>query len=283
MNMRLGVAAGLMLAAASGACTHEVEMSIRNPISARAIDQNKIVKADDDSSDRNGLRPGTIRNEAVLTVANAKRVCFNVLMRSLSPLNLSRVEAKLVVPKQPSVETPQISNEEATSEDLPGKIPETRESGSETYCAYRDSNNNCTSWRTRPTYVTVWVPGTITVHQHRGSVCFPNKGILTSATPQISLELSVPVQGRTGMFGTTESKEEDFTWGFGSGGGGRGGAAAASTEGDEEEAAPAPARAKAAPAPVAEDPADEAPAPPPPPQAKGGKKKRPPAPTAQDD
>jgi hypothetical protein len=197
-------------------CTHASDIEIRNPMTARAVDQNRIVKPHDYIERERGLPPGSVADEAQLLTADAQQVCFAVTLRETDPIDLSRADVRLSAPKLDALTVAQVWPEAPTVRTFNGRIPERHQTGMETVCTAQDQYGNCRGWQTRPIYSMVWVPGPVSVYEARGRMCFQNRGVATPATQQLSLELRLARVGQPGSFGLfgTLSKRVVFRWGF---------------------------------------------------------------------
>ncbi len=203
----------LFAAALAAGCAHEPDVRIRNPLTARAVDPHRIVHPHDWAEQHHGLPPGSMNDEVLMASADPNQICFGLALHELAAIDLSGVDARLTVPNMSPLETPTVQAEPPTYQTFQGLVPETRPTGSETFCANYDRYNNCIRWQTRPTYTTVMVPGPVNVYLTRGMLCFPNGGLLTEATPQITLDLKVPITGQVGLFGRP-NKRQIFGWAF---------------------------------------------------------------------
>lgn len=215
-RMLLGMALAL---SAMGGCAHESDVEIRNPLAAHAVDANRIVKPHDYAENARGLPPGSMADEATLLSMASDQVCFGVTLHELDPIDLRSVEAELSAPKQDGTDDAKVWADQPTLKEYQGLVPEQRETGTETVCSNRDSDGVCQSWQTRPTYATVYVHGPVNVYESRGRLCFPNRGLATPATEQVSLQLVVRRQGggnfmTMGWAGGGGAKKVVFRWGL---------------------------------------------------------------------
>jgi hypothetical protein len=155
------------------------------------------------------------------------QVCFGVSLHELDPIDLRSVEAELSAPKVDATDDAKVWAEQPTFKQYDGLVPEQRETGTETVCSSRDSDGVCQGWQTRPTYATVYVHGPVKVYETRGRLCFPNHGLATPATEQVSLKLVMRREGGAavrvgyGLYGGFGggSKKVVFRWGLSTAGG----------------------------------------------------------------
>ncbi|MFI5289406.1 MAG: hypothetical protein ACHQ17_07145 [Polyangia bacterium] len=203
-------------------CAHESDIEIRNPLAVHAIDANQIVKPHDYAENARGLPPGSMADQAQLVSMAPAQVCFGVSLHELDPIDLRSVEAELSAPKVDATDDAKVWAEQPTFKQYDGLVPEQRETGTETVCSSRDSDGVCQGWQTRPTYATVYVHGPVKVYETRGRLCFPNHGLATPATEQVSLKLVMRREGGAavrvgyGLYGGFGggSKKVVFRWGL---------------------------------------------------------------------
>jgi hypothetical protein len=237
-------------------CIRGSDVHIRNPIASGAIDPNTIVKTHEHTEDTFGLPRASLDDEARLVSADAQTICIALSLHEIDPITLREMDAKLSAPKAKDVKPSEIREEDPTATTHVGRLPHTEQVGSELSCTKRDDAGNCLSWSEQPTYATTYVPGAVDVHEAKGEVCFPNQGLLTAQTEQLTLEIELrrraPLDGGRGGWGAwggggTSSKDVTFRWGF--------------RPGDGNTAPPAqPATvAQKEPEPVPEPPAEAAP------------------------
>src|SRR5262245_49247421 len=124
----------VFIAATSGlvGCTHASDIEIRNPMTAHALDQNKIVKPHDYIERQRGLPPGSVADEAQLITLDPQQICFAVQLHEIDPVDLNQVEVRLSAPKLEPATDAQVWPEATTSTTYNGLIPERREVGTET-------------------------------------------------------------------------------------------------------------------------------------------------------
>lgn len=201
----------VVAAAGLGGCAHESDVEIRNPLTAHAVDANRIVKPHDYAENARGLPPGSMADEATLVSMASDQICFGVTLHELDPIDLRTVEAELSAPKVDAVDDAKVWAEAPVSREYEGLVPEQHQTGSETVCSSRDSDGVCQAWQTRPTYATVYVRGPVNVYQSRGRICFANRGIANAATEQVSLKLVLRREGQ----GTFTPGTMTFGWGGG--------------------------------------------------------------------
>jgi hypothetical protein len=202
----------MLLIAFSSGCVHEIDVMMRNPIVTNAVDPNRVVRPHGFLEQERGLPQGSTSDSASMVSASPEKLCFDVALHELEPIDLARVEAKLVVPKIDPQSEATVQPQQPTQQTYEGLVPERRQTGVRVVCVSHDSNGVCQGWESQPVYQTVMVRGDVTVYGASGWVCFPNR-LLNSATPQISLELKTPTAG-VGMFGIPTRKSSVFTWGF---------------------------------------------------------------------
>lgn len=230
--------------AVTSGCTRSSDVHIRNPLVAGAVDASTIVKTHKPTEDRFGLPRNALSDEAWLTSVDAEKVCLGVRLREIDPISLREMEAELSAPSVNAVVPIDVQEEPATSTVHQGRVPVQVETGVTTSCTKRDDYGNCLSWDSQPTYSNSFVPGAIEVHEARGELCFPNRGIVTAATEQVTLDIEVrrraPRDGAQNPWaawgGGGSSKEVTFRWGFGRG---QGGAKPATTQPPAEQPAAA--------------------------------------------
>jgi hypothetical protein len=199
-----------------------VDVTIRQPLVAGALDRNSVVKEHGYAERSRGLPPGAMSDSASMTRVTEQDICFDVTMHELDPIDMNTVRAKLDVSGQVPREQAQLWPEQPVQRSYPGLVPERVQTGYESYCASRAYNGVCIAWATRPMYGIVMRPGTVNVYETRARMCFPNGGFVSPRTEAVVLELVVPRPAQS--FETTYNgwgwawgpgdKRTRFAWGF---------------------------------------------------------------------
>jgi hypothetical protein len=257
--MRQSIVVSLCFFAVSG-CIRGSDVDIRNPLTAGTVDSNVIVKGHEHTEDTFGLPLHALDDEARLVSVDGSSICVAVTLRETDPISLKEMHAELGAPSVKAVEPNDVREEGVTATTHEGRLPMQERTGSTSSCTKRDDAGNCLAWDTQPTYATTYVAGAIDVYEARGQVCFPNSGLVTNETKQLTLEIEVrrraPLDGGARAWtgwggGGTGSKEATFRWGFRPGPAGTPAAAPEPPAAPSSEAvaknAPAPAPAPAAP------------------------------------
>ena len=172
-------------------CLPSVDVTIRNPVVARALDRNGVVKQHGYTERVRGLPQGAMADEASLTRVGDD-VCFDVKLHELDPIDMATVRAKLMVPGEVARDQAKLWPEQPVARDYSGLVPVRTQTGYETYCSARAYNGVCLAWQTRPTYGVVMQPGTVQVFESRARLCFPNGGFVSAETEVMQLDLVVP-------------------------------------------------------------------------------------------
>jgi hypothetical protein len=232
----LAVAGAIVLSACA-----PIDQTIRNPLSSRRIDGNRIVKGHSGEERFWGLSRGTLTEQASLVSVDEQRICFLVTLHhpakganvpsdrkpaaSLEPPSITKgdngfsvirvsgtdvelnvaLQGRLTAPGLPAVGDPEL-----TVSPLP---PLTRHQGrvfwndfdNEEYCADYD-NGACVRWATRTVQRTRFSKGEVLVGELTARLCFQNSGLITTRTEWVALELE---QVRFG-----DSNKVIFRWGF---------------------------------------------------------------------
>jgi hypothetical protein len=209
-------------------CTRSSDVEIRNPLIAGAVDASTIVKTHTRTEDHFGLPRNALSDEAWLVSVDASTICIGLTLRETDPISFNEMEAKLTASTGASAAPNDVHQEPVTATAHEGRVPMQQQTGESYSCTKRDDVGNCLAWSAEPTYATTYVPGTVEVHEARGRVCFPNNGIVTKATTQLTLEVEVrrraPRDGNQNpwaAFGGSGTGEKDvtFRWGFQAGSG----------------------------------------------------------------
>jgi hypothetical protein len=213
---------GLALAAVGSIGCVPVDVMMRSPVTANAVDQNQIVKEHRFAENSRALPVGALADSASLTRVTEQDICFDVTMHELDPIDMQTVRAKLSVQGQVPREQAQLWPEQPVSRQYSGMVPERVQTGYETYCASYAYNGVCIAWATRPIYGIVMRPGQVNVYETRARMCFPNGGFVSAYTENLVLELTVPRPAQN--FNTTYTgwgwawgagdKRTRFAWGF---------------------------------------------------------------------
>lgn len=198
-----------------------VDINIRHPLVAGAIDANSVVKEHRYVENTRGLPPGALSDTASLTRVGGQDICFDVTMRELDPIDMTSVHAKLDVMGQVARDQAQLWPEQPVARPYSGLVPERVQTGYESYCAARAYNGVCVAWATRPMYGVVMRPGTVNVYETRARMCFPNGGFVARTTEAVVLELTLARPAKSfetaynGYWGWgAGDKRTRFAWGF---------------------------------------------------------------------
>lgn len=252
-------------------CVRGADLEIRNPLVAGVVDPSTIVKTHEPTEDQFGLPRHSLSDEARLLSVDDKKICIALTLRETDPISLRETDAKLSAPSAGPVSSIEVYESPAAVTAHQGQVPMQQQTGTTTSCVKRDDYGNCLAWDTEPTYETTFVAGSVEVHEAKGKMCFPNNGIVTQRTEQLTLEIEArrraPRAGNenrwAAAWGARASKDVTFRWGFGAGG------------------APAPAPTATESTEVAtttvtvEPPPPPAPRPPPPPPAPAAQPEKP--------
>lgn len=167
------------------ACTNGTVV-VRVPLDGRSA---TIARPDRAGEREHGLAAGTLTHWVSLSRLDGTTVCFDVVLRSLEPLELRSVRAVLEVPGQTPIEQAELWPQEPTQREVPGLLVEREERGFYTECAKQDHAGICLAYETRPSYRAVKRAGLVAVHEARGRMCYPNASHITSGTPELRLSV----------------------------------------------------------------------------------------------
>lgn len=219
MRACLFPALGLTIALALAGCGHAVDARLRNPLNAKLVEPNQIVKTHNFTARDHSIPPSALTDRASLLSLDAQQVCFGLTLHELAAIDIGQVEPRLQIPGFADILQAQVTPGPATVQAFPGRNPERRQTGVDTYCAYEEYGR-CRRWETRPVYSIVYVPAQVNVYQTCGQVCFQHGGAITPITPDVTLILRLPVltydpaYRTSGFFGGSGTKSVKFRWGF---------------------------------------------------------------------
>lgn len=178
--------AGMLLGCGHG------DAVLRNPLARHPMVTTTIARAHRARERTHGLPSGALTHWVSLGELNAASVCFDVVLRSLSPLDLRQVRATLEVPDQAPLDQAQLWPQPPTHVERRGLVLSTVEHGFSSECATHDHAGICLTYATRPLYRTVARPGAVLVHEARGRMCYPNASTITASTRELRLEVGLP-------------------------------------------------------------------------------------------
>jgi hypothetical protein len=197
----LGIAA---LTIACAACVNSRTIFVPNPVVAGAVQTNRIANPDTYLEGKAGLPRGSLAQEAVLTAADAQKVCFDLVLRtSAASPNLATLQGWRVYVLSDRGEPIERGNFAAPGETESSTVQGTASAvrtRTETKCA--TPGENCS---TKQVAVATPVATTVGVKTGTGSVCFPNKGVVTKSSYQLELHLDDP---------EATSHQLAFVWAF---------------------------------------------------------------------
>ncbi|MEO6952891.1 MAG: hypothetical protein ABI321_13885 [Polyangia bacterium] len=201
-------------------CLGHADVLITHPLIAKTPSaETEVEKPMSFVESGNGLPDGSMTQRARLTKLDEKNACFAVKLHSLRA-ELSDVRQLTAIlkdkPSNRTIEGARIMGGRRSEHTYTGLVEEQQEAGSETYCASRDANQVCQSWRTRTLYTTRMVPGPVTVYESTAELCFENDGLVTAKSQRVILDLH-----KIEMVGFMPARVAgmDFRWGFTGGGG----------------------------------------------------------------
>jgi hypothetical protein len=226
--MRHALVASLFASSLIG-CAHNSDIEMGNPLVVGSVEQNQIVKPHEHAENQHGLPRGSMDDQATIISASDTEVCIDVTMHELDPIDFREADFKLTAKDSDVIDAPKVDSTPARAATYDGLVEHKELTGHETYCADRNGEGICTSWKTRPTYTISMVPGPVQVYEARGRLCFDNsKRVLSSNTPQLALEIKMRRRlsegGRAtpmakimsfGLAGIGGNKSVVFRWGFG--------------------------------------------------------------------
>ena len=202
----------LLVAAATTAlwnasCVDTSGSLIPNPLLAGSVQQNREISLEENRERQYGLPPGSLGSEASMVSLDAKEVCFNVTVRTVSdrPDLVDPQSWKVFLRGTPEFEDMSPLHRGATQptqQQLPGMIQQTQ-TEQERICD--QSGFNC---YTRNITRNVAVPSTLTLLTGGGTVCFANKGYLGPKTERMTLLMDDP---RTSW---PAQRRIEFSWRF---------------------------------------------------------------------
>jgi hypothetical protein len=205
----------LAVFALSSGCMLHPDIMVPSPLTGHKLDrsESEIEKTNGFQEQHNGLPAGSLSQTASISALDDSQACFAVKMHGLNAQDVEPRQFKTVLKAQPSgkkMDIAKVISNGATSKTYNGLVAHNIPSGTETYCANRNSDGVCTSWRTRDLYTTVMEPGPVTVYEGNAKICFAHEGLLTAQTQQVVLDVfKITMAGfmpvRTGTA---------FRWGF---------------------------------------------------------------------
>ncbi|MEO6952125.1 MAG: hypothetical protein ABI321_09950 [Polyangia bacterium] len=175
----------------SGGCAHH-DAVLRNPLARHPMVPTTLARAHRKAERTHGLSSGTLTDWVSLGKLDASEACFDVVLRALRPLDLRVVHATLEVPEQPSLDQASLWPQEPTHTERRGLVLTTVEHGFSSECAKHDPAGICLTYTQKPTYRTIARPGTVSIYEALGRMCFPNASSITATTRELRLALALP-------------------------------------------------------------------------------------------
>ena len=172
----------IALAATAMGCSKRMDVVMRNPLQVGVVDQPNTIQQ------RNGW-------QATMTRLDPEAMCFDVSFMIEQPHGPpdAYLQSQQLLMKSDGqwYEDAQVAEvREPSISSYAGTVAEQQQSGTVQECAYRNANNQCERWETRPRYVTVYVPATFYRAESGGVVCFPNNGRVTVSSDRVVFQIN---------------------------------------------------------------------------------------------
>jgi hypothetical protein len=186
-------------------CMQLATTNMSNPLVGGTLQQNKILLPDRKLESENGMQPGSLVQEASLTVLDAEKVCFDLVMQvDGAHVNLASPQAWTAsMNGDPFFDETPPSFSEAKEHKHDVRAGETvaRTASMQKIC---DENAEKCVTKTRVDAKAKSV--NVNVSTGQGTVCFANKGRVTKKTRELTLTLQDPTSGSHNLV---------FRWQFG--------------------------------------------------------------------
>jgi hypothetical protein len=189
------------------------EVYVPNPLGGGAdLPASRIVHAYNGDSERRQMPDGSLASEAVITSADASRVCLDFLLRRVRPEGTFKpwpLEFALRVTDGPTVDSPEVKVSPATQKEYEGLVAHHVMGTTWTEHNVVGPGSGTIEETTHDVVhvgqdSTEWEPGTVVVDEQTYSMCFANGGVLTPATRDLVLEIK-----------TLGVRRIAYRWGFG--------------------------------------------------------------------
>jgi hypothetical protein len=189
------------------------EVYVANPLSAGAdLAGSRIVHEYNGDSQRREMPDGSLASEAVITSADASRVCLDFLLRRVRPEGNFKpwpLEFALRVTDGPTAEHPEVKVSPATQKEYEGLVAHHVMGTTWTEHNVVGPGSGTIEETTHDVVhvgedSTSWEQGTVVVDEQTYSMCFANSGVLTSTTRDLVLEIK-----------TLGVRRVAYRWGFG--------------------------------------------------------------------
>jgi hypothetical protein len=189
------------------------EVYVANPLGAAAdLESSRIVHKYNGDSGRRQMPDGSLASEAVITSADASRVCLDFLLRRVRPEGKFTpwpLEFALRVTDGPTAENPEVKVSPATQKEYDGLVAHHVMGTTWTEHNVVGPGSGTIAETTHDVVhvgqdSTDWEPGTVVVDAQTYSMCFANHGVLTPATRDLVLEIK-----------TLGVRRVAYRWGFG--------------------------------------------------------------------
>ncbi len=199
-------------------CAETVDVTIRNPLMARGVDHNSVIRVHEYDEHRNGLPDGAMDDVAKLVAMDHQKICFAITLHELDPIDIRLSKFKLTAPYAGPNEKVELTAEPPTIASYQGLVPHQRETGAvENRCTQRADNDDCVHWEKKPAVETIYQPGEVVVYQTSGQACFKNEGWADTHTDAISLELKThrpSADESDSLVRVGNNKQAVFKWAF---------------------------------------------------------------------
>jgi hypothetical protein len=187
------------------------DITMPNPIVTGNLPANHIVKDHGFAESHSGLPVGSMADEATIESLDKNQICVTVSIHELAALDLTQAEVKLESSTGELLQ-PQLNAQPPTQQTYQGLVPHTEQTGTRVVCNSTETQTTCHS---EPVYSTTMIPGPVDVFNTKGRLCAPTGNLVTPATKDLALKISMPTAGRGGFMGMGHgSKKVAFRWAF---------------------------------------------------------------------
>ena len=199
------------------ACMH-ADVQLDSRLLNGAAAHRTLLHPHTEFEERYELPPGSLTEEATLDSADEGQLCFAVMLRSFSVVDLRTTEISLSADGDMLPVSARVVAERPSTRTYQGLVYKRKKTGERLECVggHRD-DGACREYGTVAAYSDRAETGEIAIHESRGRVCFPGQ----TATPAKQLALRVRISlddgeraSRYAAMPGGASRKQVFRWGI---------------------------------------------------------------------